>query len=84
MRTTIDSAGRVVIPKVLRDAAGLSGRAAVEIELRDGVLELGPASVDWRLKQRGRRRAAVPAEAVPPLTAEMVRGVLEQVRRGGE
>lgn len=32
MRTTIDAAGRVVVPKPIRDAAGLVGGVAVEIE----------------------------------------------------
>ncbi|HVV35289.1 MAG TPA: AbrB/MazE/SpoVT family DNA-binding domain-containing protein [Acidimicrobiales bacterium] len=36
MRTTIDSAGRVVIPKPIRDALGLVGGTEVDIVL-DGV-----------------------------------------------
>lgn len=81
MRTTIDAAGRVVIPKPFRDALGLDGGAVIDVVLRDGVLELGPSSVPWRLERRGRRRVAVPAESVPPLTAEAVRDALERVRR---
>ncbi|MBA3419276.1 MAG: AbrB/MazE/SpoVT family DNA-binding domain-containing protein [Geodermatophilaceae bacterium] len=50
MRTTIDAAGRVVIPKQFRDALGLSGGASIEVVLRDGMLELGPAPVDWQLE----------------------------------
>lgn len=83
MRTTIDAAGRVVIPKQFRDALGLSGGASIEVVLRDGMLELGPAPVDWQLERRGRRRVAVPNEPVPPITTEAVREVLERVRRQG-
>lgn len=36
MRTTIDAAGRVVIPKPIRDALGLVGGTEVDVEL-DGV-----------------------------------------------
>lgn len=80
MRTTIDSAGRVVIPKPLRDALGLEGGAVIDIVLQGGVLELGPAPVSWRLERRGGRRVAVPTEAVAPLTTEAVRDVLDRVR----
>lgn len=36
MRTTIDAAGRLVIPRALRERAGLLGPTAVDVEL-DGV-----------------------------------------------
>lgn len=49
MRTTIDSAGRVVVPKQVRDAAGLQAGCEVEIEwdgdavrLRVPIVEVGP------------------------------------------
>lgn len=40
MRTTIDGAGRIVIPKRLRDRLALSGGEELEIEERDGRLEI--------------------------------------------
>jgi AbrB family looped-hinge helix DNA binding protein len=40
METTIDRAGRVVIPKPIRDAAGLKPGAALSIEYRDGRIEI--------------------------------------------
>jgi AbrB family looped-hinge helix DNA binding protein len=40
MRVSIDRAGRVVIPKPMRDELGLSPGTPLEIEVVDGHLEL--------------------------------------------
>src|ERR671937_5659 len=45
MRSTIDAAGRVVVPKVMRERLGLTGGRAIEIRERDGRLEIEPAQV---------------------------------------
>src|SRR6266849_5315465 len=57
MRTTIDAAGRVVVPKALRDALGLGAGQAVEITIADGRLEIDPAATPMRLARRGRGQA---------------------------
>ena len=81
MQTTIDGAGRIVIPKALRDAAGLRPGVTLDVELRDGRIEISPAGVPMRVAGRG-AGAVVQAEgAVPPLTAADVREALERVRR---
>ncbi len=46
MVTTIDSAGRVVIPKAMRQRLGLHGGNQVEIELVAGHIEIHPKGVD--------------------------------------
>jgi AbrB family looped-hinge helix DNA binding protein len=81
MRTTIDRTGRVVIPKPLRDAAGLTEGIELEIELRDGRIELQPAPVEMRLLRTGDRVLVQSLDPLPPLTQEAVRDVLERVRR---
>jgi AbrB family looped-hinge helix DNA binding protein len=81
MRTTIDSAGRVVIPKALRDEAKLEAGAELDVELRDGRIEIAPAGVAMRLAGHG-SEAVVEAEGeVPTLTADDVRDALERTRR---
>jgi AbrB family looped-hinge helix DNA binding protein len=81
MRTTIDSAGRVVIPKSLRDALGLVAGEALEITERDGRLEIVPAATPMRLVDEGDGVAAVADADMPVLTAGMVRDTLERIRR---
>lgn len=81
MRTTIDSAGRVVIPKRLRSLLGLSGGEEIEITERDGRIEIEPAPTPMRLVDDGKGAVAVPERDLPPLTDETVRTTTEQSRR---
>ena len=46
MRTTIDRAGRIVVPKPIRDRLQLLGGGEVEVVERDGVIEITPVPVD--------------------------------------
>ena len=81
MLTTIDAAGRLVIPKDIRDALGLRGGEKLEVRAVDGIIELEPAATPVELVRRNGRLVAVPAEPLPPLTAEDVRELLERLRR---
>jgi len=81
MQTTIDAAGRIVVPKSLREALGVKPGQQLELEVRDGRLEIEVAATPMHLEGRGKRVVAVPAEELPPLTTEQVRATLEQTRR---
>jgi len=81
MRTTIDAAGRIVVPKPMRDELGLSGGQELEITARDGRIEVDVALVKMELKERGGVAVAVPSEPLPGLTAAQVRETLERTRR---
>lgn len=72
MTTTIDSAGRIVIPESLRHLAGLVPGSEIEISLRDGHLEIAPLA-EMTIEQRGRFLVAV----APPGTPTMALGALE-------
>lgn len=81
MRTTIDTAGRIVVPKSLRQTLGLQAGQELEIRAGDGRLEIEIAATPMRLQQRGKGVVAVPETALPALTADQVRETLERVRR---
>ena len=71
----------MVIPKAVRDEARLEVGAEIDVEYRDGRIEIAPAPVPMRLSGRG-SEAIIEAEgSMPPLTADDVRNVLEHARR---
>lgn len=79
MITTIDGAGRIVVPKAVRDQVPLTPGTRVDIRYRDdGVLEVEPVPLAVKIERRGRFLVAVPEAAVPGLSARAV----EKVRRG--
>ncbi len=81
MSSTIDRAGRLVIPKPLRSLIGLPDGGEVEVTEEDGRLVISPAPVAKRIEERGGMLVCVSDSEVPPLTAETVRQVLESMRR---
>lgn len=80
IRTTIDAAGRLVVPKPLREAAGLEPGTPLEIRLRDGRVEIEPAPVEIRIEMRRGVAVAVPAEPVPTIGAEEVEAIRLRIR----
>jgi AbrB family looped-hinge helix DNA binding protein len=79
-RTTIDRAGRLVIPKEIRDRAGLAAGVPLEIAYRNGHVEIEPAPLEVRIERRGRVSVAVPLRQVPTLTAAEVEETRAEVR----
>jgi AbrB family looped-hinge helix DNA binding protein len=81
MVATIDAAGRIVVPKQLRESLGLKAGTRLEVSERDGAIVIQPASVPMRLVRRGKTVAVEPDQPLPTLTAEEVRTILESGRR---
>lgn len=81
MRTTIDAAGRLVVPKRLRDALGFTPGQELELNAVGGKLEVAVPPTAMRLEERGGDLVAATDEPMPTLTAALVRDTLERVRR---
>ena len=81
METTIDSLGRVVVPKAIRDRLQLSGGERLEIEERGGVIEMRPSPANVEIVETPEGPVAAPVDDLPPLTDEAVRETLERIRR---
>ena len=81
MTTTIDNAGRVVIPKSLRDQMGLAPGTEIEIRMRDGHLEIEPVAV-MTMAKRGRFFVAVAPPGTPEARPEAVDEFLKYLREG--
>ncbi len=80
MKTTIDSAGRIVIPGDIRNATGLHAGAVVDVVVRDGAVSIEPAAAVVRIVKRGRLRVAVPDDHDQILREEDVTAVREELR----
>jgi AbrB family looped-hinge helix DNA binding protein len=81
MRSTIDKAGRIIVPKAMRDELGLTGGAEVEIGLIDGRIEIAPVASHIRLERKRGRLVAASDREMPVLTSDDVRALLEKLRR---
>lgn len=89
MRTTIDRAGRVVIPKVFREQAGLRPGDEVEVNLREGNIEISQMPPKGRLIKEGTllvwqpESGAGTVDSVALVEEERERRISEIARRSG-
>jgi AbrB family looped-hinge helix DNA binding protein len=72
MITTMDAAGRLVIPREIRREAALVPGAPLDVRWRDGVIEVEPQPIAVTLQRRGRLLVASPKTKVGPLRAATV------------
>jgi AbrB family looped-hinge helix DNA binding protein len=80
MRTTIDKAGRVVIPAAVRERAGLMAGAELEITEDELGLRLERVASGPRLMKIGRRLVARPTVAPDARPAIDIASVIETER----
>jgi AbrB family looped-hinge helix DNA binding protein len=81
MRVAIDSVGRLVVPKPLRDQLGITGPTELEIEAHDGRIELAVADVPARVEDRPDGAVIATDQPMRPLTIDEVRTAIDRIRR---
>jgi AbrB family looped-hinge helix DNA binding protein len=79
MRTTIDKAGRLVIPRALRDRIGLAEGGEVELELDGAAVRIEPVPGSELKEVVG--LLVIPATGTP-LTGDLVRELIDAERYG--
>ncbi len=85
MKTTIDHAGRLVIPKDIRREAGIKPGMPLEVRWEKGAIAITPAPLPVKLERKGRLLVAVAPKNIPPLstdTVERTRKALRKERSG--
>jgi AbrB family looped-hinge helix DNA binding protein len=80
MKTTIDKAGRVVIPAGIRERAGLRPGMELEVTVDDLAIHLVPSGSGPRLVRRGQRLVAEPVENLKDLPKINLAAMVEEER----
>ena len=83
MNATIDKAGRLVVPKAIREAAQLEPGTRVRLRVVSGRVEIEPIPVSVAFEREGSFVVAVPRQDLPPLKASVVEGVAAAIRGSG-
>ena len=85
MITTMDQAGRLVIPSEIRREAALEPGTPLEVRWRDGIIEIEPQPLPVTLERKGRLLVARPRTKVPALRTTIVERTRRDLasRRGG-
>lgn len=81
MNVTIDKAGRLVVPKEIRDRMGLRAGDELEIEEFNGKIEISkPVQGGELIETENGLLTFAPDPSRPPITQEQAREELERIR----
>jgi AbrB family looped-hinge helix DNA binding protein len=78
---TMDRAGRIVVPKALRDRLAVEPGQALRAQVRDGRLEIEPEPIEAELVDVDGVLVITPTEPVAAMSREDVRDLIETLRR---
>ena len=81
MITTMDAAGRLVIPREIRREAALEPDTPLDVRWRDGIIEIEPQPTPVTFKRKGRFLVAAASRDVRPLTTATVERTRRQLRQ---
>jgi len=81
MKTTIDKAGRLVIPKDIRRESGIKPGMPLDVRWENGTIAIAPTPLPVKLERKGRLLVAVPTTDTPRLSADTVERTRKRLRR---
>ncbi len=79
----MDSAGRLVLPKAIREEAGVLPGVVLHLRVHEGKIEIEPAPREVKIVQKGPLRIAESVGDGPKLGQETVDQVLGEIRGSG-
>jgi AbrB family looped-hinge helix DNA binding protein len=77
---TIDKAGRLVLPKAVREEAGIEPGMRLRVAVRDGRVEIEPDYAKVRVVESHGMKVLDLAEPRPPLPESAVRAISHKLR----
>ena len=80
MNSTIDKAGRIVVPRAIRAAAGFEPGTESSFRLVSGRVEVEPAPLTVSPERRGHLVVAVPNRKLPVLAESEVEDAIAALR----
>lgn len=80
MIVTIDNAGRLVLPKEIREQAHIEAGTPLDISFRDDHIEIEPAPRQVKIVKRRKLSVAVATDPSAALTTEVVRKTRDHIR----
>jgi bifunctional DNA-binding transcriptional regulator/antitoxin component of YhaV-PrlF toxin-antitoxin module len=89
MKTTMDNAGRLVIPRNIRRESRIKPGIPLDVRWEKGAITITPAPLLVKLERKGRLLVAVPTKDTPRLSTDTVGrtrtfvAVLSKKQRGG-
>ena len=81
MKTTIDHAGRLVIPKNIRRESGIKPGMPLEVRWENGSIVITPAPLQVKLKRKGRLFVAIPTKDISRLSVHTVERTRNSLRK---
>lgn len=78
MKLTMDKAGRIVVPKPLREALGMGDGGEVDVTVYGNGLQIVPSGRTARLVERDGRLVA---ESDTVISDEVIFGLMDSMRR---
>ena len=81
MKTSIDRAGRLVIPKEILRKSGIKPGMPLDVRWERGVITITPAPLRVKLEPKSRLLAAIPTKDTPRLSTDTVERTRKTLRK---